>query len=263
MLSDQRNSIHPYTEKHVIETPEQMRLEFGLAGIGSRFLALAIDTLIQVGLALVIVIVAAIVGLSRALGWSQGHLWGLAVLIGLSFLLYFGYFALFEILWGGQTPGKRAIGIRVIKETGRPLSASETLARNLMRIVDQLPGFYGVGVLVALFNFRNQRIGDFVAGSIVVREQPLEEMRPVWESSQPAPAESRLGAEKLTAEDFALIEAFLNRRSELADGLRSRMAGEILRRLEGKLALNAAAQRSSAETILESLIYERRSIAGY
>ena len=96
------------------------------------------------------------------------------------FALYYGYFAAFEILWNGQTPGKRAAGIRVIKESGRPLSAAETIGRNLLRIVDQLPGFYAIGIVTSLLNAQNKRFGDFVAGSIVVRESSLSAMRPSW-----------------------------------------------------------------------------------
>src|SRR5580658_8826695 len=147
-------------DKHTIETPEQIRLEFAVAGIGSRFLALAIDTLIQIGLGLVVLLV---VFLSRTAGAfiNLSGQWGVALLIAAVFLLIYGYFACFEILWNGQTPGKRIIGLRVVKNSGRPLTPAETIGRNLMRIVDQLPVFYAVGVIAALINSENKRLGDF------------------------------------------------------------------------------------------------------
>ena len=91
----------------------------------------------------------------------------------LGFLLYYGYFAAFEALWGGQTPGKRAVGLRVISVTGQPITTFDALLRNLLRIVDQMPGIYAVGVLSIFFTSRNQRLGDLVAGTVVVQEQGL------------------------------------------------------------------------------------------
>ena len=112
-----------------IDTPEQISLELPLAGIGSRFLALTIDSLIQIGVLIVLTIVGAVV----SMGYSQvsgaaDHFFsetvGTIVLIVVPFCLYWGYFAFFEILWQGRTPGKRVAGIRVIHQTGRPMSAT-------------------------------------------------------------------------------------------------------------------------------------------
>lgn len=250
------------SDKHIIETPEQTRLEFSVAGIGSRFLALAIDTLILVVLIAAVLLVAIILGTSGVLNFfRQGPVWALAFLLVLAFALYFGYFALFEILWNGQTPGKRAIGIRVIKETGRPLAPAEAIARNLLRIIDQLPAFYAVGVVIAMFNSLNKRIGDFVAGSIVVREQSFRAAKPIWYDTSKTPLQSPLGAHKLSADDLSLIDAFLHRRDDLAPDVRARMADEIINRFHNKLS--PAARGLSAESILESLAQERRSAAGY
>ncbi len=253
------------TDKHTIETPEQTRLEFSVAGIGSRFIALAIDTLIQAGIAVVLVIVIAVFGLMGALrSIPQGGVWALALLVGMMFLVYFGYFAIFEVIWNGQTPGKRRAGIRVVKDSGRPLSPSETIGRNLLRLVDQLPGFYAIGIVVSLLNSRNKRLGDFVAGSIVVREGSLAAIRPVWEAGHTlgAPAAPRIGANGLTAEEFSLIDAFLNRRSELPADVRSRMAREVLGRVRPKVSAGAEREMST-ESILESLAQEYRSMRGY
>ena len=161
-------------EKLTIDTPEQIALEFPLAGAGSRFLALAIDTFVQLGdrpgprarrrsSSLWF----------RSLGYQSTATWAFALLILLGFLLYYGYFAAFEALWGGQTPGKRAVGLRVISVTGQPITAFDALLRNLLRIVDQMPGIYAVGVLSIFFTARNQRLGDLVAGTVVVQEHSL------------------------------------------------------------------------------------------
>ncbi|MBV8197092.1 MAG: RDD family protein, partial [Candidatus Eremiobacteraeota bacterium] len=161
-----------YDETHTIDTPEQSQIEFTVAGIGSRGVALLIDTLIQLLILVVGLLIFAILpsfGVSAKL--HAANVWVAAALIVAGFLLYYGYFILFEVLWNGQTPGKRGLGIRVIKDSGRRLSALETIGRNLLRIVDQLPGFYAVGMTVSLLNRRNKRLGDLIAGSIVVRER--------------------------------------------------------------------------------------------
>jgi len=87
-----------------------------------------------------------------------------------TFVITSGYFMVFEILWNGQTPGKRLVGLRVIRESGYPIRPVDAVIRNLVRIVDWLPLVYGVGVLVMLLNQRSRRLGDFASGTIVVRE---------------------------------------------------------------------------------------------
>jgi len=251
----------PHPDQHTIETPEQMSLDLPMAGIGSRFLAIAVDTLIQIGIGLVALIVVGLLGVTGALsGIQQGSVWLVAGLVLVIFLLMYGYFAIFEIIWNGQTPGKRIAGIRVVKDSGRPLTAAETIGRNLFRIVDNLPGFYAVGVLVALLNAKNKRIGDFIAGSIVVREASLSELKPVWQTPGETVALSgpTLGGARLSIEDLGLIDTFLNRRHNLAPEVRSRMAHQILNRLKPKLLLPDD-DNLSVESILESLAYERRS----
>lgn len=244
-----------FPDKYTIETPEQMPLEFAIAGIGSRFLAMAIDTLIQLGLAVVVFIAVYIAGKI----WPQTGLWIVGAAIALLFLLMFAYFAVFEIWWNGQTPGKRRAGIRVIKDSGRPLTVAETIGRNLLRVVDQLPVFYAVGVLIAFLNSRNKRLGDFIAGSIVIRETPLADLKPAWQNARTAPLLNPL-VSPLSAEDLYLIDAFLNRRSHLTADVRSRIAEEILERIRAKLPAQDLLQSPglTTESILEWLSSQRR-----
>jgi uncharacterized RDD family membrane protein YckC len=250
-----------------IETPEQTALDFAVAGIGSRFLALAFDVLIQT----LVGVVVGIGGMFTVLGISfatpKAGMWGAAIMVVFYFLLYFGYYAFFEIFWNGQTPGKRKAGIRVIKDSGRPLTPAESIGRNLMRIVDWLPFLYGVGIACAFFTKGNKRLGDLVVGSIVVRETPLVDLHTAWQAgpASPAPAPvsgSPLGADRLSPEEFALIESFLSRRAALDLGVRMQMAEEILRRLKPKLTLPPE-MPFSTERILEALAYERRATGQY
>ena len=247
-------------EKLTIETPEQTSLEFPLAGIGSRFLALAIDTLIQWGVALALFFgVAMPVGLMFR--GSAPSLWILAGMLILFFLIFYGYFIVFEAIWNGQTPGKRLTRLRVIKESGHPITAIDAVARNLLRIVDQLPGFYGVGIVSAWFSRQNKRLGDFVAGTVVVHEKPLADIHPAWEMAAP-PGASSYRADRLSPEEFALIESFLSRRSALGGDVRARMAAQIVERIKSKITVPPR-EGASAEKLLEAIAHERRSTAGY
>ena len=263
MFPNQPNSSRPFDDHHTINTPEQTRLEFAIAGIGTRFLALTVDLLIQgaAGVALIIIVVlVSLTGLFNGLPLSGQ--WVTALLIAFTFLAHFGYFTVFEILWRGQTPGKRMVHIRVVKDSGRTLSASETILRNLMRIVDQLPALYAVGMLSALLTAQNQRLGDLIAGSIVVREASLSQMRPVWDSAAAAGSVGAAHSQQLSDDDLALIETFLARRSELPANVRSRMASEILERLQARSTVQVD-NGLSAESVLETLVNGLRSRNSY
>jgi uncharacterized RDD family membrane protein YckC len=252
-------------EKLIIETPEQTSIEFPLAGIGSRFLAVLIDTLIQFGTLIVVGLMFLGLGYSargalRGIPSYAGP-WIAAILIFLTFLLMYGYFILFESLWNGQTPGKRLTHIRVIKDSGQPITAIDAVARNLLRIVDQMPFAYGIGVLCAWISPQSKRLGDYVAGTVVVHEKPLENVILQWEKPDRTSAH-HYGANRLTPEEFALVETFLSRRSALEAGVRYDTAAGIVRRIESKLTFPPEG-KPSAEKLLEELSWERRSTAGY
>ena len=250
-----------FAEKLTIETPEQTPLEFAIAGIGSRFLAMAIDTLIQFAVGLTVGVLAAVLLTALSGFHMPSSIWVIAALILIVFLLLYGYFAIFEAIWNGQTPGKRSMGIRVIKDSGRPITPAESVARNLLRIVDQLPTLYAVGIVSILASKQNKRLGDFVAGTIVVRENSLEQARPVWQES-PLVSGVTYGSERLTADEFALVEAFLNRRNELDPYVRYQMATQIAAKIQPKLTVPAS-ELPSAEKLLEAVAYERRAAGRY
>ena len=137
------------------------------------------------------------------MSWFVPGTVGPALGIFVLFAIYWGYFAAFEVLWKGQTPGKRFAGIRVIKESGRPINAVEAIGRNLMRAVDVLPGIYGVGVVCMMCNRQSRRLGDFVAGTVVVHEKRDEEVRPAWSTAADAgSAHGRIG--RVTADELVL-----------------------------------------------------------
>lgn len=248
-------------DKLTIETPEQTSLEFPLAGIGSRFLALAADTALQMLALLILVVIAAIVipG-ARWLG-RAGTQWVVALLVLGLFLINFGYFAFFEAVWNGQTPGKRYAQLRVMKDSGQPITAYEAIVRNLVRIVDALPAAYAVGIVSVLLSRLNKRLGDYVAGTVVVHERPLEGVSPTWERVTRTAALT-YDVSPITPEEFQLIETFLLRRGSLEPAVRRHMASEIADRVGKKLSVPPEA-RLHSETFLEAIAEQRRRLSRY
>ena len=251
-------------EKLIIETPEQTAIEFPLAGIGSRFLALLIDSLFQfaamVALALIFFGLGAAVFNFGAPQTPTAAVWLVAIIILVFFLINYGYYILFEAIWNGQSPGKRITHIRVIKDSGQPITAIDSVGRNLMRLIDQLPFAYGIGVLCAWISPQSKRLGDYVAGTVVVHEKPFETVAAQWNAPAQA-ATHQYGASRLTPEEFALVDTFLSRRAALDTGVRYDTAHGIVCRIESKLTLPV--DRPSPEKLLEEVAYERRSTAGY
>lgn len=242
-----------------IETPEQTSLEFPLAGIGSRFLAIAADTAIQAAAAAVLVTVLAVAMPGLRLMPHVGLQWTFALLILAAFAVYSGYFAFFEAIWNGQTPGKRFAQLRVMKEDGRPISAFDAISRNLLRTIDSLPFGYGVGVISVLFTQNNQRLGDMVAGTVVVHEKALDGARPFLEIRKDETAPSYDTA-KLTPDELRLIETFFSRRDSLDPSLRTSMAAQIARRIGDKLQLQTPVFGwPQTERFLEAVFEQYRS----
>ncbi len=255
------SSSDPLVDKLTIETPEQTPLEFPLAGIGSRFLAVALDTLIQLGAIAVIVLAILLFALALSFRWQQAGVWTTAIGVLALFVTYYGYFAIFEAVWNGQTPGKRFTRLRVIQESGRPISVYQSIARNLIRFVDQLPGIYAIGILTAMLNRQSKRLGDFVAGTVVVHEKPLAEVELQW-ASPGQPVVPRFQGGRLSAQDLQLVESFLQRRTHLSTDLRAQMGHQIAESLAQKLAIPLE-ERPPAEAFLEALVREKRATAGY
>ena len=251
-------------DKLTIETPELTSLEYSLAGIGSRFLALAIDTVFQLGATILVSVPLFLLAGGLGALTGGGASWVLAVWILVLFLVQYGYFALFETLWHGQTPGKRAMKLRVIKDSGRPIDVYQALVRNLLRIVDSLPGIYAVGIVTALISPQSRRLGDYVAGTVVVHERPFEETQPTWDTRETADRAGQASGSvsSLSLKEFELIEAFLSRRDQLTDQVREETSRQILGLIKDKLALDDR-RHEDAERLLEAIAREGRRAARY
>src|SRR5213593_2096980 len=222
-----------------VETPEHVEVHFDLAGVGSRAAAAIIDTvLIVLGLLALWIAGSALGGLS---GGGEPTGWALADVILLSFLTFFGYFALFEALNGGRTPGKQALGIRVVMETGHAVTPAAAMVRNLVRLIDcYLPLLpFLPGLLMVFLQRRNQRLGDLAAGTIVVRDHPTE-----WTlgAGQPAAAVEPIeaGPPELSDDEFRLLDQFLARQDQLNPRVQVRLATELARRFQDRVPRRTA-----------------------
>ena len=245
-------------DKLTIDTPEQTALEYPIAGLGSRFLALLADTAIQAILAFFVLILGGLLGAGLAKIWGLGPQWTFAIIVICLFLLNSGYFALFETFWNGQTPGKRLAQVRVIKDDGRPIGAYEAVVQNALRIIDALPGMYGVGMISVFLSRQSKRLGDYVAGTVVVHEKTLEGVRPYVPTSTSADENlPPIDASKVTLEEIQLVETFLNRRDSLEPTVRTLMAAQITSRLAKKLEVEVFAWPRT-ERFLESVMEQCR-----
>ena len=258
-------------ETLVIETPERVPLHFALASIGNRFLACAVDHAIQLLAIAVMAIAFTIIANYSSLGnrLSEAPKWVYAVGIIIVFLLISGYFAIFEWLWNGQTPGKRWLKLRVIREDGRPITFFEAAVRNLLRDFDIMPApFYSVGLISVFASSKDQRVGDMVAGTVVVREREAEApaFTQVFASpvSDPAlrrsfkPVAFTADVNNLTESEIEVVETFLRRRWDLADVPRQWMAWRVAMPLLYKLRPEYDRSTFTYEGFLEELLHRFR-----
>jgi uncharacterized RDD family membrane protein YckC len=251
----------------IIETPERVPLHFALASIGNRFLACAIDHAFQ----------AVIIGLLGIAGLIIANLtnfetiesapkWVYAIMIIVLYLIFSGYFTFFEWVWSGQTPGKRWLKLRVIREDGRPITFWEAAIRNLLRPVDMMPApFYSIGLICVFSTSRDQRLGDMVAGSVVVREREAEapEFSQVFASpvSDPAlrrsfkPVDFNASLHNLTESEIQVVETFLRRRWDLADVPRQWMAWRVALPILYKIRPTYDLAAFTYEGFLEELLH--------
>jgi uncharacterized RDD family membrane protein YckC len=227
-------------------TPENIEVSYELAGIGSRFIATLIDHFIQ----LAIIMALALGSLIFMRGAASIHavfagemaLWVEALLILAVFCILFGYFIFFELLWAGRTPGKRLAGLRVVRDGGWPIDPYAAIVRNIVRMVDILPPFYGAGLLSIFFSGEYKRLGDYAAGTLVIKERAPGQ----FGTRRPGPASPPVAyfmallksTDALTAEEFQAVRRFAARRYELAPPIQARIAMRLALPLMQKLNLN-------------------------
>ena len=258
-------------ETLVIETPERVPLHFALASIGNRFIACAIDHAIQIIGLIGIVIIFLIISDASDIGHRLANApkWVIALMVIIQFVIINGYFVIFEWVWSGQTPGKRWLKLRVIREDGRPISFYEAMTRNLLRLVDlMVPPFYSVGLVSVFATNRDQRVGDLVAGTVVVREREAEApaFAEVFASPVSDPALRRTAravqftadVNLLSEQEISVVESFLRRRWDLRDYPRQWMAWRVSMPILFKLRPQYDLSTFTYEGFLEELLHRYR-----
>ncbi len=252
-----------------LQTPESVELEFTLAGIGNRAYALLIDYIVLglmlIGFLIVWVILAIQLGevIENLAGSNNGlRLWLWAIQLLISFFVYVGYFVVFEALWQGQTPGKRFVKIRVIRDDGRPVRLQQATLRALLRPVDDI---FFIGVFLIALSKREKRLGDFVAGTLVIQdEQPVASASfPVSDQAKALVAQLQIEADlsQLLPEDFAVIREYLQRREAMTSEARTQLSRKLAHQVKKVIALEKVPQKVSADLFLEAvyLAYQQQS----
>lgn len=213
MASDQRGIV----------TPEAVVLEFETAGVPSRGIGFLLDLLIQ-GVALLVVLIGLGITVGNA---SGGETLFIVVAMLVSFVVIFGYPAAMETLWNGRTIGHAVMGLRVVTREGAPVRFRHAAIRSIFRIVEGIMLFGAPAVLSMTFTPRDQRVGDLVAGTIVLRERSAARV-PVPVSFPPPPGHeayvASLDVSGVTADQYALIRSFLLRLNELVPRARAELA---------------------------------------
>ncbi len=246
-----------------VGTPESVDLALEPAGLGSRFLASFIDGLVQGAVLTVLYMMFVPAVFLGAFFNPDGLTMVSGIFIAILFLviglLLFGYKLLFEALWNGQTIGKRAVGIRVVRADGLPVTFLQVLVRNLMRVVDSLPWGYLIGAVAVLASPRKQRLGDMVAGTIVVREHKAEApVVPTTLSFAPAFDLNLLRehALRLGEQDLEPVRRFWGRRLELEPRHRARVGLMIAQRTAQRMGWEEPLP-SDFEQFMEAVLYVR------
>jgi uncharacterized RDD family membrane protein YckC len=228
-----------------VETPDHVMLRYDLAGGGNRGFAALVDVV-----AATLIFVAMLV-LWSVLQDSFPFVRSLAgVMLMLGFLIAWSYFILLEWLWEGRTLGKRMYGLRVITADGSPAPFTAVLIRNLVRVVDFLPAFYGLGLVAIVATPRSQRLGDIAAGTFVVRApKPRIDLLSLRTIAPSERSTSTLRVLGLSGELQRLVREFVARERSLAPKDRARIAAPIAAALRTRLP-----EASSADDI--ALIHE-------
>jgi uncharacterized RDD family membrane protein YckC len=228
-------SLGASPEDLVVTTPERVAFRFETAGLGSRFTAQLVDLLVLAAMMAALGLVA--FGIATLTGATTT---ATLVLVVVGFLLFWAYWIVPEALWSGRTLGKRLLRLRVVDARGGPLTVGQAIVRNLLRIVDFLPSSYAVGAVVMFASPRNQRLGDLVAGTVVVRERMAVRLgdlagEPATAAEGGAPAAGVRPPPRLEPRLRRFVQAYAQRRPGLTPERRAELAREAEAALRGAL----------------------------
>ncbi len=243
-----------------LETPENIEVDFELAGPGARFCAICIDWLMIALMVLILLLGAIVVEASSSrditrrlaeLGEAQSYVQALFILM--FGLIIIGYYIFWEAVMRGQTPGKKAMKLRALRDDATPMTFSNILIRNLLRFIDSLPVCYMVGGTISMFHPAHKRLGDLAAGTIVVKEGERD-YRARQDGKAPVSRDTRQAVNmELTAQERQVLNSFMARRSELIPEARRKLA----EKLAGPLFDKYGGHFDSAEVYLARLMEGR------
>lgn len=251
-----------------LRTPESIELDFALGGIGSRVLAWLIDQVILYTALVLFSLAAGYIYFYALYPWlievlpASGQsieAWSLGIYLLVMFALYNGYYIFFETYWQGQTPGKRFAEIRVVQDNGLPIGLKEATLRSLLQPIDF--AFFGIGALLVALSRSEKRLGDMVAGTLVIQDEQATRLAPKATTlQQPQGAwvqelRSLAHWERMTPEQYLLVRNYLNNRDRLSPVGRYQAAQELRQQLEPLLLPTYPAHwpTLSAEDFLEGL----------
>lgn len=220
-----------------VETPELVVLSYQVAGVGSRMAAALVDYLVLGVILLVLnILVVAFFGPSGRILPTNGAAWALAALLLVNLGAFWGYFVLAEVVFDGQSIGKRAYRLRVVRDGGLPVTFAASATRNLVRFIDAQPGIsYGVGLASLFVSASGKRLGDYAAGTMVVQEG-LVAAPTVAAPARPDSEAAAAQHARLRDDEFALLDRFLARRDDLTADRAAAFEGQLVTRFAHALA---------------------------
>ena len=238
-------------------TPESVELEFTLAGIGSRAWAFLIDYLVLTTTLILVVIAWVFIFsqlvISEILDSAFG-LWIWAIAFLTVFTIYTGYFVFFETLWQGQTPGKRMAKIRVIRDDGRLVGLQQSVLRALLRPVDE---FFFIGAFLIILAKSEKRLGDMVAGTIVIQSQTENKVVNLIISAEAkllyVKLQQTCDLSQLLPDDFAVIREYLKHRGGMSSKAKASLSLELSQQVQSIINLSVLPGDMSADVFLEAV----------
>ncbi|MDI1446587.1 RDD family protein [Polyangium sp. 6x1] len=252
-MAEPARRLQPIDTTAEIETPEHVRFHYPIAGPARRVVAWVLDWLVRAAILLVFAIFALMGGF--AVGDAVAEL-SAGLLLVIHFLLEWLYYTLWEIAWNGRTPGKRALDLRVVSVHGHPLRVGDSFLRNLLRAADFLPLGYAIGLVVMARDSRFRRLGDMVAGTMVVVEERRAVASTLRIDPPPTPKELSSLPQRLplSGDELEAIELFLRRKEGLGPAREEELAAMVAPIFASRLGI-----RNKDSARLLALLHARAS----
>ncbi|MEH2006182.1 RDD family protein [Nostoc sp.] len=244
------------------QTPESVELEFILAGIGNRALALLIDYTVLVVTLFVFFLTWTVFSTQLFNFFDAQNLgiWLIAIFFIIGFAIYISYFVFFETLWFGQTPGKWVAKIRVVRDDGRLIGLQQATLRALLRPFDET---LFIGAFLIMLGSREKRLGDLAAGTIVIQAQTTTASATLTISEQAKVLHEQLiqiaDLSLLLPDDFAVIRDYLQRRGAMSLKARASLSLKLAEQVVAIINLEKLPEAVTPDVFLEAvyLVYQQ------